>query len=80
MEIKTPRSKRYEKAELPGEDTRHELDVTERRKAELPGEDARHELNSAESRRAELAGEQTIMEMEAIIAAGNRGVIHELSV
>ena len=60
-EVTPPGSKRYEKAELPGEDARHELDAAERR-------------------RAELDGEQTIMEMEAIVAAGNRGVIHELSV
>ena len=90
-EVKPPRSKRYEKPELTGEDARHELDDAERRKVELDGEqtriemealrgeDARKELDATERVRAELAGEPNLMESEAS-AVGNREDIHELSV
>ena len=38
--------RRYKKPELAGEDSRKELDVTERRKAELAGEQTRMEMEA----------------------------------
>ena len=47
-DIEWPGSRRYEKPELTGEDTRKELDATERRRPELAGEETRIEMDAME--------------------------------